>query len=40
MLKCLDSSYAERLEAIRLRAGWEQIGLSGDSQLEKDMAPR
>lgn len=33
-------SHAERLEAIRLRAGWDQIGLSGDSQLEKNMAPQ
>ena len=30
-------SHAARLEAIRLRAGWEQVGLSGDAQLEKDM---
>ena len=33
-------SHADRLEQIRLRVGWEQVGLSGDAQLERDMAPQ
>ena len=31
-------SHFDRLEAIRLRLGWENQGLSGDSALEAEMA--
>ena len=30
-------SHAQRLEAIRNRLGWEQLGLAGDGALEKNM---
>ena len=30
-------SHADRLDTIRLRLGWEQLSLSGDSALEREM---
>ena len=30
-------SHEERLQAIRRRLGWEELGLAGDAALEKDM---
>jgi hypothetical protein len=33
-------SHAEKLEAIRRRLGWEQLGLAGDGALEQNMGGR
>ena len=33
-------SHAERLEAIRIRLGWETLGLAGDGALEAEMGGR
>ena len=31
-------SHADRLQQIRTRLGWEELGLAGDAALERDMA--